>query len=218
MRKRFINAFGFLLFQSMVESVVEQNFLSSFHGMISSYHDMISSYHAVFGLRHRDKSAKVIGLSRQTRGKRFHYRRLFTANVYDGGCKRLQWRVQTFTMAGANVYNGGCKRLRWRMQTFTGKSTFFWGIGPYPAHVCSHKYPTAPEKSLGERLRSCPTWSGNLSCEQWPADKRGRRQGPRLSSCDIPDWDDRHPLTDNLLPRTRPLQNRDSFHWAVWER
>ena len=29
---------------------------------------------------------------------------LFTANVYDGGCKRLQWRVQTFAMADANVY------------------------------------------------------------------------------------------------------------------
>ena len=51
-------------------------------------------------------------------GKGFHYRRLFTVNVYDGGCKRLQWRVQTFTMADANVYDGGCKRLRWRVQTF----------------------------------------------------------------------------------------------------
>ena len=28
---------------------------------------------------------------------------------------------QTFTMADANVYDGGCKRLRERMQTFTGK-------------------------------------------------------------------------------------------------
>ena len=173
----------------MVESVVEQNSLSSFHGMISSfhgmipsYHDMISLYHAVFGLRHRDKSAKVIELSGQTRGERDS-----TTGVFSP-------------------------------QTFTGKSTFFWGIGPYPAHICSHKHPTAPEKGPGKRLRSCPTWSGNLSCEQWLADKRGRRQGPRLSSCDIPDWDDRHPLTDNLLPRTRPLQNRDSFHWAVWER
>ena len=126
--------------------------ISSFHGMIPSYHGMISSYHAVFGLRHRDKSAKVIGLSGQTRGERDS-----TTGVFS---------PQTFTMADANVYNGGCKRLRWRMQTFTGKSTFFWGIGPYPAHICSHKHPTAPEKSLGERLRSCPTWTGNLSCEQ----------------------------------------------------
>ena len=178
--------------------------ISSFHGMIPSYHDMISSYHAVFGLRHRDKSAKVIGLSGQTRGERDS-----TTGVFS---------PQTFTMADANVYNGGRKRLRWRMQTFTGKSTFFWGIRSCLANICSQKHPTAPEKGPGKRLRSCPTWSGNLSCEQWPADKRGRRQGPRLSSCDIPDWDDRHPLTDNLLPRTRPLQNRDSFHWAVWER
>ena len=91
--------------------MVEQNLLSSFHGMISSfhgmipsYHDMISSYHAVFGLRHRDKSAKVIGLSGQTRGERDS-----TTDVFS---------PQTFTMADANVYNGGCKRLRWQMQTF----------------------------------------------------------------------------------------------------
>ena len=32
----------------------------SFHGMISSFHGMIPSFHAVFGLRQRDKSAKVI--------------------------------------------------------------------------------------------------------------------------------------------------------------
>ena len=103
----------------MVVSVVEQNSLSSFHGMISSfhgmipsYHDMISSYHAVFGLRHRDKSAKVIGLSGQTRGGKgiplqtsFHR-------------KRLRWRMQTFTMAGANVYDGGCKRLREKAHSF----------------------------------------------------------------------------------------------------
>ena len=35
--------------------------------------------------------------------------------------KRLRWRMQTFTMAVANVYDGGCKRLRERMQTFGGK-------------------------------------------------------------------------------------------------
>ena len=86
--------------------------ISSFHGMIPSYHDMISSYHAVFGLRHRDKSAKVIGLSGQTRGKGIPLKTSFHR-------KRLRWRMQTFTMAGANVYDGGCKRLRWRMQTFT---------------------------------------------------------------------------------------------------
>ena len=40
----------------------------------------------------------------------------FPANVYDDGCKRLRWRMQTFTMADANVYDGGCKRLREKMQ------------------------------------------------------------------------------------------------------
>ena len=50
-----------------MESVVEQNSLSSFHGMISSFHGMIPSYHgmirslpAVFGLRQRGATAKVI--------------------------------------------------------------------------------------------------------------------------------------------------------------
>ena len=170
--------------------------ISSFHGMIPSYHDMISSYHAVFGLRHRDKSAKVIGLSGQTRGEGIPLQTSFHR-------KRLRWRMQTFAMAGANVY--GKKHILLGNQILSGQYLF-------PEHSI------APEKSPGKRLHPCPTWSGNLSCEQWPADKRGRRQGPRLSSCDIPDWDDRHPLTDNLLPRTRPLQNRDSFHWAVWER
>ena len=33
--------------------------ISSFHGMIPSFHGMIPSFHAVFGLRQRDKSAKV---------------------------------------------------------------------------------------------------------------------------------------------------------------
>ena len=172
--------------------------ISSFHGMIPSYHDMISSYHAVFGLRHRDKSAKVIGLSGQTRGERDS-----TTGVFS---------PQTFTMADANVCDGGCKRLREKAHSF-GESD---PIRPMSVPISILQ---PQRKALGGgRLHPCPTWSGNLSCEQWLADKRGRRQGPRLSSCDIPDWDDRHPLTDNLLPRTRPLQNRDSFHWAVWER
>ena len=33
--------------------------ISSFHGMIPSFHGMIPSFHAVFGLRQRDKTAKV---------------------------------------------------------------------------------------------------------------------------------------------------------------
>ena len=59
----------------------------------------------------------------------FHH--LFTANVYDGGCKRLRWRLQTFAGKDANVCGekrqctartdavhckGGCSALRERMQ------------------------------------------------------------------------------------------------------
>ena len=39
--------------------------ISSFHGMISSFHGMIPSFHAVFGLRQRDKAAKVIDYNNQ---------------------------------------------------------------------------------------------------------------------------------------------------------
>ena len=39
--------------------------ISSFHAMIPSFHAMISSFHAVFGLRQRDKSAKVIDYNDQ---------------------------------------------------------------------------------------------------------------------------------------------------------
>ncbi|MDY4998061.1 MAG: hypothetical protein SPF09_03125, partial [Bacteroidaceae bacterium] len=37
----------------------------SFHAIIPSFHGMISSFHAVFGLRQRDKSAKVIDYNDQ---------------------------------------------------------------------------------------------------------------------------------------------------------
>ena len=43
-------------------------------------------------------------------GKEFHKRCLYTI-----------FSPQTFTMADANVYDGGCKRLRERMQTFAVK-------------------------------------------------------------------------------------------------
>ena len=39
--------------------------ISSFHAMIPSFHGMIPSFHAVFGLRQRDKSAKVIDYNDQ---------------------------------------------------------------------------------------------------------------------------------------------------------
>ena len=107
--------------------------ISSFHGMIPSYHDMISSYHAVFGLRHRDKAAKVIGLSGQTRGKGIPLQASFHR-------KRLRWRMQTFTMAGANVYNGGCKRLREKAHSF-GESDPAWPISVPRASYSSRERP-----------------------------------------------------------------------------
>ena len=39
--------------------------ISSFHAIIPSFHGMISSFHAVFGLRQRDKSAKIIDYNDQ---------------------------------------------------------------------------------------------------------------------------------------------------------
>ncbi|MDY5543506.1 MAG: hypothetical protein SPF79_07425, partial [Bacteroidaceae bacterium] len=39
--------------------------ISSFHAIIPSFHGTISSFHAVFGLRQRDKSAKVIDYNDQ---------------------------------------------------------------------------------------------------------------------------------------------------------
>ena len=75
--------------------MVEQNFL-------------LSSYHAVFGLRHRDKSAKVIGLSGQTRGERDS-----TTDVF---------LPQTFTMADANVY--GKKHILLGNQILSGQYLF----------------------------------------------------------------------------------------------
>ena len=44
--------------------------IPSFHGMISSFYGMIPSFHAVFGLRQRDKSAKVIDYKGQVIGVR----------------------------------------------------------------------------------------------------------------------------------------------------
>ena len=55
-------------------------------------------------------SPQIYRLSRKTWGKEFHKRCLYTI-----------FSPQTFTMADANVYDGGCKRLRERMQTFEVK-------------------------------------------------------------------------------------------------
>ena len=67
---------------------------------------------------------------------------LFTANVYDGGCKRLRWRLQTFAGKDANVCGekrqctartdavhcgSGCSALRLRWVKLVPKSpVLFW--------------------------------------------------------------------------------------------
>ena len=74
--------------------------------MISSFHGMIPSFHAVFGLRHRDKSAKVIAYNDQVirvreylifRGNPFSH--VFSAQPKEAvhcrdGCSALQGQMQ----------------------------------------------------------------------------------------------------------------------------
>ena len=51
--------------------------------MIPSYHDMISSFHAVFGLRQRDKSAKVIDYNDQViRVREYLFLLMFIAGLH----------------------------------------------------------------------------------------------------------------------------------------
>ena len=61
--KRFLNE-AYLRCTYLQESSFHA-MISSFHAMIPSFHGMISSFHAVFGLRQRDKSAKVIDYNDQ---------------------------------------------------------------------------------------------------------------------------------------------------------
>ena len=73
------------------------------------------------------------------------------ANVYDGGCKRLRWRMQTFTMADANVYDGGCKRLREKAHSF-GESDPVWPMSVPRASYSPREKPwekTSPPALLG---------------------------------------------------------------------
>ena len=51
--------------EMMVPILSFHGMISSFHGMIPSFYGMISSFHAVFSLRQRDKSAKVIDYNDQ---------------------------------------------------------------------------------------------------------------------------------------------------------
>ena len=88
------------------------------------------------------------------------------ANVYDGGCKRLRWRLQTFTMAGANVCGKRGSALQGRMQCTARADAVHCGDG------CS---------ALRERLQCTASEMGETGTEIASPilDKRtGRRDAP----------------------------------------
>ena len=57
----------------------------------------------------------------------FHH--LFTANVYDGGCKRLRWRLQTFAGKDANVCGEKRSALQGWMQCTARADAVHCGSG-----------------------------------------------------------------------------------------
>ena len=87
---------------------------------------MIPSFHAVFGLRHRDKSAKVIDYNDQVirvreylifRGNPFSH--VFSAQPKEAvhcrdGCSALQGQMQCTARTDAVHCGSGCSALRLR--------------------------------------------------------------------------------------------------------
>ncbi len=112
--------------------------ISSFHAIIPSFHGMISSFHAVFGLRQRDKSAKVIDYNDQViRVREYLLFRGIPSPMYFSAkpkeavnClfsrKRLQSLPQTFAIFASNV---------------CGEKTPFCGI-PSPHVFLLSRFPT----------------------------------------------------------------------------
>ena len=124
--------------------------ISSFHAIIPSFHGMISSFHAVFGLRQRDKSAKVIDYNDQVIRVREYllfrgipspmYFQLsrkrqctvsFPSNVCNLCLKRLHLFPQTFASFPSNVCILCLKRLQSLPQTFAVKRRLLWN--PFPS-------------------------------------------------------------------------------------
>ena len=95
---------------------------------------MISSFHAVFGLRQRDKSAKVIDYNNQVirvreyllfRGIPSPMYFLLSQNIGEEivilnegvfSCKYLQGRLQVLAGTDASTYGNGCSALQGRLQ------------------------------------------------------------------------------------------------------
>ena len=108
---------------------------------------MISSFHAVFGLRQRDKSAKVIDYNDQVirvreyllfRGIPSPMLFLLSQNIGEEivilnegvfSCKYLQGRLQVLAGTVASTYGNGCSALRERMQCTAGADAVHCGGG-----------------------------------------------------------------------------------------
>ena len=88
--------------------------------MISSFHGMIPSFHAVFGLRHRDKSAKVIDYNDQViRVREYLIFRGIPSPMFFSSAERgcaLQGRMQCTARTDAVHCKDGCSALRERLQ------------------------------------------------------------------------------------------------------
>ena len=81
--------------------------------MISSFHGMIPSFHAVFGLRHRDKSAKVIDYNDQVIRVREY---LIFRGIPSAMYFQLSRKRQCTAGTDAVHCKGGCSALRERLQ------------------------------------------------------------------------------------------------------
>ena len=88
--------------------------------MISSFHGMIPSFHAVFGLRHRDKSAKVIDYNDQViRVREYLIFRGIPSPMFFSSAERgsaLQGRMQCTARTDAVHCKDRCSALRERLQ------------------------------------------------------------------------------------------------------
>ena len=107
--------------------------ISSFHAIIPSFHGMISSFHAVFGLRQRDKSAKIIDYNDQViRVREYLLFRGIPSPMYFQLSRRGKWRRIVFFLhvlarTVARTCGEGCKyvRLRW-VKLAQKSSALFW--------------------------------------------------------------------------------------------
>ena len=126
--------------------------ISSFHAIIPSFHGMISSFHAVFGLRQRDKSAKVIDYNDQVIRVREY---LLFCGIPSPMYFQLSRKRQCTASFPANVCNRPCKALQSFLQTFATaiinvcgeKTRLLWNPFP-PCFSAEHKIEVQPKCRL----------------------------------------------------------------------